>query len=807
MVNTNVPLSGTLTNTAPSGSASLNVALTSTGTLTVGSLGSSTGAAVAVGTPSTITGSIGTGNTAGTFGWQVTNTDSGAITSPLNISGSINAVNQRTFTSASQYDFGRVLLGSSLNSGNRGITTSGLHAVTTDSTLGAYAGSAINGLTATGGPGTITGTNASDTINRVISGTLSGSAGTLTGTFNFNATDELAGSVTNAANVSYTVNGVNQRSFSTSTDPIALGRFLITGTPTGSVNVSSSGLNAVTANATLGSFSGTSTNGLTLGLTTGSAAFNGGVGTQTAAYTIGGTAGSTGAISGSFSSSVTAELGSISNVTVGLTGTAVATRTVTSPTTTSLGTYHAGASVNVTSNSFGYTYGTGGTGAHSDTEDTTVQAYAGLADANGITLSGALNNVSGATGFTRSFTGTAAINSGSGSFNLTVNPEFSTQTTVSAGYTIGVYSGQMIWSGPGGGSYATGGNWTDSVAGGAQAAPGLAAGFTTTDSATFGNTSGSVTVNLNGVSPSLNAITFNSTGSYTLAQGSGGTVKLDNAGSNATISSLASTHTISAPVEMHSNTVTSVITGSSLAISGQITETGGARSLTKSGGGTLTLTDINIYTGGTFINDGVLEANNSNLAGSATGSGDVTVGTSGTLAGTGRVAVAPNGFININGALVVGSTIGSPTVADFEMATSGNGSTVLGGSSTLWFDLFSGAGLGDSTAIASAADRLKLFGSLDTTLGGTLKITNPTGMTGFAAGDMWTLFDLSGGGIISDAFGSLDYSALGLTSGLTGNFDTGTGVFSITAVPEPSRLLLLGIGIIGLTLRRRRVRS
>ena len=43
-----------------------------------------------------------------------------------------------------------------------------------------------------------------------------------------------------------------------------------------------------------------------------------------------------------------------------------------------------------------------------------------------------------------------------------------------------------------------------------------------TDSATFGNTDGSVTVNLDGQSPSLAAVVFNGTGDYTLAQGSGG---------------------------------------------------------------------------------------------------------------------------------------------------------------------------------------------------------------------------------------------------------------------------------------------
>ena len=84
----------------------------------------------------------------------------------------------------------------------------------------------------------------------------------------------------------------------------------------------------------------------------------------------------------------------------------------------------------------------------------------------------------------------------------------------------------MLYSGASGGSYGTNANWTDSAAGGIPFAPGLDGGFTGTDSATFGSTSGSVTVNLDGSSPSLAAVTFNGTGNYTLAQGSGGTLTL-----------------------------------------------------------------------------------------------------------------------------------------------------------------------------------------------------------------------------------------------------------------------------------------
>ena len=195
----------------------------------------------------------------------------------------------------------------------------------------------------------------------------------------------------------------------------------------------------------------------------------------------------------------------------------------------------------------------------------------------------------------------------------------------------------------------------------------------------------------------------------------------------------------------------------------------------------------------TLVINGTLTANAVNV-GTAGNTGNV-------LSGTGTIQNG-TGFVSINGALVVGdTTLGSPVAS--LLTIGGTGSTIMGAGSQVKFDLFTGAGLGDSTAIAAAADRLKLFGALDFTLGGTLVLGNPTGMSGFAAGDQWLLADLSGGGSITGAF-TLDYTALGLGGGLTGSLNNATGVFSIAAVPEPSRALLLMLGLMGVVGRRRR---
>ncbi len=261
LVSSSVSLNGTLTNAAPNGSADMAVALTSTGTLSVTSLNSSTGATVSVGSPSTITGNIQAGATAGTFGWQVTNTDANAIPTSQSISGSINVVNERTYTSPATVNLGRALLGGTLNSGPQTIQTTGLHATTADATLGTSTSGAINGLSLTGGPTLADGSASPFDIFRTISGTLTGTAGTLTGTFHMNSVDEFGNTITNAASVSYTVSGVNERTY-TSPSTLDFGNLLFGASVSSTQTITTAGLHADTADATLG----TSTSGVVYGV-------------------------------------------------------------------------------------------------------------------------------------------------------------------------------------------------------------------------------------------------------------------------------------------------------------------------------------------------------------------------------------------------------------------------------------------------------------------------------------------------------------------------------------------------------------
>jgi fibronectin-binding autotransporter adhesin len=170
-------------------------------------------------------------------------------------------------------------------------------------------------------------------------GTVAGtiSTGTITGSRAWTVVNTDAGAITATSTATGSLQVVDQRQFSVSSGTIALGTFLRTLSQSGSTAISSSGLNASTANATLAGFAGTSTRGFGLALATGTNVFDGTSALQQAAYSLTGSATSAGLINGSFSSSVTAELGSIAPLGVVLTGTAldpaVASYTAGSPTT------------------------------------------------------------------------------------------------------------------------------------------------------------------------------------------------------------------------------------------------------------------------------------------------------------------------------------------------------------------------------------------------------------------------------------------------------------------------------------------
>ena len=143
------------------------------------------------------------------------------------------------------------------------------------------------------------------------------------------------------------------------------------------------------------------------------------------------------------------------------------------------------------------------------------------------------------------------------------------------------------------GSWGLAGNWSPNVV---PQNPGDTANFN-------GAILAPRTVSLNG-SRSVGAMNFDNANAYTIDQGSGGTLLLDNGASAVNVNVLSGSHMISAPVTLVSNTLLGVTNaGSTFTVSGAVD---GAGSLTKSGDGTLVLSTANSYTGGTAITGGTL---------------------------------------------------------------------------------------------------------------------------------------------------------------------------------------------------------
>lgn len=201
----------------------------------------------------------------------------------------------------------------------------------------------------------------------------------------------------------------------------------------------------------------------------------------------------------------------------------------------------------------------------------------------------------------------------------------------------------------------------------------------------------------------------------------------------------------------------------------------GAGGLTKSGTGSLELTQDNGFTGAAAVNAGTLL-----LSGTAdiNGTSGVTVAAGATFTNSSSVSFTQNLTLT-EGAGAAGSTIGgSGTFAASNM-----------------------------TILSNLSDDFSTFalGSAALTRGGNLELT----LSGITSGD-YTLFS---GGTIGGAFDTLSINGFALTSGGSGNFSGTTGGYDytftdstnlLTVIPEPTSLaLLLGSLATAMLLRRR----
>ncbi|CAN5285885.1 hypothetical protein BH11PLA2_BH11PLA2_10360 [soil metagenome] len=221
---------------------------------------------------------------------------------------------------------------------------------------------------------------------------------------------------------------------------------------------------------------------------------------------------------------------------------------------------------------------------------------------------------------------------------------------------------------------------------------------------------------------------------------------------------------------------------------GVIGDGAGTIALTKLNTGTLTLSGANTYTGGTILITGILAANTPG-PNSATGSVAVTV-TGGKLIGTGNIA----GAITLNGGIIApgdATNSGILTTATTPILMSGG----------FTFNLSGGQ-------VDSSQFKINDVGTLDL---GSLLTLNVTPYTGGANPDHFTLI-ASGASSVTGTFVGLPEGAI-VFSNLGQNYIINYGTFSgepgnvvlaMTAVPEPTAVILIGFAVLAGMRRRNR---
>jgi autotransporter-associated beta strand protein len=269
--------------------------------------------------------------------------------------------------------------------------------------------------------------------------------------------------------------------------------------------------------------------------------------------------------------------------------------------------------------------------------------------------------------------------------------------------------------------------------------------------------------------------------------------------------------------------------------------------LAKSGAGTLTLTAANSYTGTTSVNAGTLQVGDGST-GQLSGTGSVMVNGVGTrLSGSGSIA----GSTIIGSGAIIAPGVGDTSASNHTLTFTAVSAplTLVSGSQIqlgITNETFNSVGVADALATASYTDALTYIGangaeftsswnvapafttdmdfinltngsiSLGTRSGGagtgTISVANLGYVASAAKGDVFNLIDWQGvmGGTFDAGsgfssggiFGDFDLPTLGL--GLVWDTSAFTTHGIVVVVPEPSRSLLLLLGLFGLMLRRRR---
>ena len=246
-------------------------------------------------------------------------------------------------------------------------------------------------------------------------------------------------------------------------------------------------------------------------------------------------------------------------------------------------------------------------------------------------------------------------------------------------------------------------------------------------------------------------LTLSGSNSYTGATAiSSGTLQIGNGG---TTGSLSPSSTITNNGNLIFNRSNAIAQGTDFSTAA----IGGTGSVTQAGGGTLTLSGNNSYTGGTNINAGTVSATVNNALGTT---GTVTVGSSGTL--NLSTAGANYGFASLGGSGIVNVTVGTgSTTTQFKGGTGFTGTINIGTGAA------AGAGKAQiNTATLGAGSTINV--AANATLYYTQANTLPSNIT-------------LGGGDTGETLGQLRLENGAIVSGnvtLAGDI-TGTGDFTV----------------------------
>ncbi len=243
-------------------------------------------------------------------------------------------------------------------------------------------------------------------------------------------------------------------------------------------------------------------------------------------------------------------------------------------------------------------------------------------------------------------------------------------------------------------------------------------------------------------------------------------------------------------------------TGGTTVFSGLISDAASGTAATvlpvfKVGGGTVSLTNANTYTGATNVAAGKLLVNNT--TGSGTGTGTVSVSSGATLGGSGTIS----GAVNVTGVLAPGASIESL----------GSGTLSFNSGSSFQYEINTSTTGADLQFVTG---NLNLVDGIDGSV--TLSLFDLGSMAALAVDTKFTLISYTGvwdGDIFNGYADDSDFTFAGNQWRINYNDTTGGANFSsdqtgaagfvtMTVIPEPNAAMLVGgLGMLALLRRRR----